>query len=60
VVATPAHALSFTVNDLMGVLSRLETEEFPATPTEMCRYCDFLRFCDAGRSFVAMAAAPDA
>jgi ATP-dependent DNA helicase UvrD/PcrA len=27
--------------------------EFPATPSEACRGCDFLPFCDAGQAYVA-------
>lgn len=28
-------------------------ESFPPTPSSMCRGCDFLRFCDAGKEFLA-------
>lgn len=27
--------------------------EYPPSPSERCSRCDFLRFCDAGRSFIA-------
>jgi hypothetical protein len=26
--------------------------EFPQSPSDACRHCDFLRFCDAGRDYV--------
>ena len=54
---TAARDLDFTTEDLVGMFATLQTEDFSPTPSDICRYCDFLRFCDAGRSFVAAGAA---
>jgi DNA helicase II / ATP-dependent DNA helicase PcrA len=38
------------LNDL---LQRASGPEFPQTPSDACRRCDFLRFCESGRAHVA-------
>jgi RecB family exonuclease len=38
---------------LDALLQRASGPEFPQTPSDACRGCDFLRFCESGRAHVA-------
>jgi DNA helicase-2/ATP-dependent DNA helicase PcrA len=40
-------------SDLELLAARIEAAEWPPTPGDQCRRCDFLRFCPEGRSHLA-------
>jgi ATP-dependent DNA helicase UvrD/PcrA len=44
----PAETRARVAEALRGIASR----EFTPTPSERCRWCDFLPFCDPGRAYV--------
>nr|MBA2726434.1 PD-(D/E)XK nuclease family protein [Actinomycetota bacterium] len=52
-VTTAAEDLTFTEKDLLAMFEQVEARIFDPVPTQICGSCDFLRFCDAGRAFVA-------
>ena len=35
-----------------GALEGISNGDFGPTPSDQCRWCDFLSFCDAGKAFV--------
>lgn len=37
---------------ITGLVEKSRGPEYPAEPSESCRHCDFLRFCEAGREFL--------
>lgn len=39
-----------------GLIEGIESERFGPTPSEGCRWCDFVQFCPEGRTFLADAA----
>jgi len=51
-VSRPAGDPSETRERVLGLLRRVASGEFEPTPSERCRWCDFLPFCEAGRAFV--------
>ena len=44
--------LSEAGSHLMEITDAITAEEFGATPSDLCRSCDFLRFCVPGRGWV--------
>jgi DNA helicase-2/ATP-dependent DNA helicase PcrA len=53
VVTTAASDLDVTEADLEAMFRRVEVGDFDPVPGPLCRSCDFLRFCAAGRAHVA-------
>ena len=47
-------------SDLDDLFGAIKDEAFEPTPSEACRRCDFLRFCDAGTAHVEAEAQPSA
>ncbi len=45
----PATELTTNLADLTAMFGRVQDGRFEARPGTVCRSCDFLRFCDAGR-----------
>ena len=45
----PAEIRARVTEALRGIAAR----EFTPTPSEQCRWCDFLSFCDPGRAYVS-------
>jgi DNA helicase-2/ATP-dependent DNA helicase PcrA len=45
----PAQTRARVVEALRGIAAR----EFTPQPSEQCRWCDFLSFCDAGRAYLS-------
>src|SRR5712691_4810728 len=41
-----------TRNRAVSALRGIAAREFEPTPSEQCRWCDFLPFCDAGKAYV--------
>jgi RecB family exonuclease len=52
-VSTSGVDLGLTEDDLVAMFHKIEAGEFEPVPTPICHYCDFLRFCDAGKAYVA-------
>lgn len=48
--------LTLLESDLIEMFKAVENQQFGPTPSHVCHSCDFLRFCDAGRRFVASGA----
>nr|MBA3431699.1 PD-(D/E)XK nuclease family protein [Actinomycetota bacterium] len=45
-------------SDLVEVFKRIEAGRFDPQPGRICNSCDFLRFCGAGRAYMAAQGAP--
>lgn len=52
-VTTRAQDLTLSEADLVAMFRKIEAGAFEPVPTPICHYCDFLRFCDAGKAYVA-------
>jgi DNA helicase-2/ATP-dependent DNA helicase PcrA len=53
IVSHMANDLIVSEADLLGTFKRIEEQDFAPEPGDICRSCDFLRFCTAGRAHVA-------
>jgi DNA helicase II / ATP-dependent DNA helicase PcrA len=51
-VSTPATELGVSEDDLVAQFRRIAAGGFEPVPGAVCRACDFLRFCAAGRAHV--------
>jgi ATP-dependent DNA helicase UvrD/PcrA len=51
VVSRPAGDSQQTKERVIAALRGIAAREFEPIPSEQCRWCDFLSFCDAGRSY---------
>ena len=40
-------------NRITGIIDGIKGEGFEPTPSAACLHCDFVRFCDAGRAWLA-------
>ena len=45
--------LESSASHLHALTEQAAGTEFPATPSAACRHCDFTRFCDAGKAYLA-------
>ena len=52
-VAVDDDWLAAARDHLESLLDAASGPEYPQSPSEACRQCDFLKFCDAGRAYVA-------
>lgn len=46
-------------DDLLGLFGAVEEGRFEPVPSDLCFSCDFLRFCETGKAYVAEAEAAD-
>jgi ATP-dependent DNA helicase UvrD/PcrA len=51
-VSRPAGDPQATKERTLAGLRGITAREFEPTPSEQCRWCDFLSFCDAGQAYV--------
>jgi ATP-dependent DNA helicase UvrD/PcrA len=51
-VSRPADDPEETRKRAIAALAGIAAREFDPTPSEQCRWCDFLSFCDAGKAYV--------
>jgi DNA helicase-2/ATP-dependent DNA helicase PcrA len=51
-VSRPAADPKETRNRIMSSLSEMAQGVFDPSPGDQCRWCDFLKFCDAGRAHI--------
>jgi DNA helicase-2/ATP-dependent DNA helicase PcrA len=52
-VSKPAGDIDATRVRVAGALQAMARGEFDPVPSDSCRWCDFLSFCDAGQKFMA-------
>jgi PD-(D/E)XK nuclease superfamily len=53
IVTSPAAEAGADESQLVRAFEALADQPFEPTPSELCFSCDFLRFCGAGRAYVA-------
>lgn len=56
-VSYGAPDLGVDEDDLLGLFGAVEEGRFEPVPSDLCFSCDFQRFCEAGKTFVAAAEA---
>jgi DNA helicase-2/ATP-dependent DNA helicase PcrA len=54
-VSTSAEELTLSEKELIEMFEQVEARHFEPVPTPICHSCDFVRFCEPGKAYVAAA-----